>query len=123
MNQLLAAITAIGKVEPLGSVHDDDDDDDDDDRNLSGSVHLSPGGVYCNQLLHCISVDALKLSCNILCVQRIATILQCNLRAGERPFYVRARIPQESFNLEFSSRAQRQRLDEEQRQWQRVDEE
>ena len=54
-------------------------------------------------------------------MQRIATILQCNLRAGERPFYVRARIPQESFNLEFSSRAQRQRVDEEQRQ--RVNEE
>ena len=83
MNQLLAAITAIGKVEPLGSVHDDDDDDDeddddddDDDHNLSGSVHLSPGGLYCNQLLHCISVDALKLSCNIL--QHIMRATYCN---------------------------------------------
>ena len=56
-------------------------------------------------------------------MQRIATILQCNLRAGERPFYVRARIPQESFNLEFSSPAQRQRVDEEQRQRQRVNDE
>ena len=55
-----------------------------------------------SQLMHWNSVATY---CNILCVQRIATILQCNLRAGERPFYVRARIPQESFNLEFSSRA------------------